>query len=219
YDSTGKHFLIRRYLARFERARVGDSHASCPHPDYRGGDNTIATYGYKVTSFADRDRGTRGEGDYFYIGLDFEGYSFLDETRLFPKFRKNPNCAKMRVVPAGCGHQSAHNYDRPFLAIAPLSVDGEDTLDLHHGSEHGPVVASLELKTPEMRHVLVAMHLLTIMDAAGNSVPPWTASEAMGLMAMVNAVWMPMGIEFQVRLVQEDRFTGVTPGEITDDYS
>ncbi|MEO6098023.1 MAG: peptidoglycan-binding domain-containing protein [Fibrobacteria bacterium] len=220
YDSTGKHYLIRRYLARFERARIGDTHASCPHPDYRGGDNTVVSFGYKVSSWADRDRDQGVTGSAFYVGLDFEGgLDFSNDTVLAPKFKKNPNFGIVTLEQTNAKHQADHNYNRPYVRIQPMVKDGEDTLDIHYGSEKGPVVASLEVKTPGMKQVLVAVHLLTITDARGLSVVPWTRREALGLIEMVNAIWMPMGIEFQVREVQEERFTGATSGEITDDYS
>lgn len=219
YDSTRKHYLIRRYLARFERARIGDTHVSCPHPDYRGGDNTVVSYGYKISSWADRDWGTGVAGDVFCVGLDFEGLSFTEGTILVPKFKKNPNFGIVTIEQANAKHQAEHKYDRPYLRIRPMVKDGEDTLDLHFGSEKGPVVASLDVKAPEMKQVLVAVHLLTIKDAHGNSAPPWTRSDAMALMGTVNSIWAPMGVAFEVIEVVSNTYVGAVSGTITNEYS
>ncbi len=215
-DASGKNCLIRRYLLRFERARTGDTSADCPHPDYRAGDLTVVPYGFKKSSPADRDRNV---GDAFNLGLDADAFMPGTDLILVPKFKNKSDFAFVSLQTPDASYQAANRYDKPYLRMIPRVQDGEDVLNLHLDRENGPVVGAVRVKIGGMKQVKTTVHLVTIADAKGKTVPPWTQKEALDLLGMINAVWMPMGVEFQVARVQSNNFTGLTAGTVTQDYS
>jgi hypothetical protein len=103
------------------------------------------------------------------------------------------------------------------IAVKTLDT-GKASVNVHFGTKTDPVISRFDVHINKIVQINVSLHIMNIKDRSGNSVTNlWTKNKAKALFSTINAIWLTMGIEFNVKSILEHNFTGDKAGTIRDD--
>jgi hypothetical protein len=213
---SGTKFLFRRYFISATRAKTGPASWDCPHPDARGGTQPIVPFGLEQPA----------QGIISTL-LNFLGMvSPAPERSTFKvKFEWTTGLAARKslfaVVNSGGTPLIVANDTLSSNLVNPLLINalspGDTQVELHYGSQTGTTLALLDVKIVALVQIGIAIHIVNIKDAHGNSVPNlWNYAAAESLMADINAIWLPLGIDFKIRTNVSHTIIGEAAGTITN---
>jgi hypothetical protein len=194
-DASGKYYIVRRYLIRFQRANHGPSVWDFPQLDFRGGDDPVVAFGFEAGHVPDLMRYLKS----FYLRLAAE---WVGES-LAPFFITLKS--KSETVLAV---QIPKLQARPDMMKFQVKGVGKETIEIRCGSEKGPVVARAEARIEKLQYVNIHAHILKVMQMGTNlslAAPSnWTEEEIRGFISGINAIWIASGIEFNISGFEEN---------------
>ena len=209
-DLSGTHHLIRKYLVRFERGTKDDTKWNYPHPDYRTGGRPQVGFGLETgfRSWLLKLLGVSVSNKSFKVGIQSENLTTLANLHL------STSSGQDNVVELGKS-LSSPGVKKKRLTLRPKSV-GTEVVRVHSYSPTGPVIGSINVVIPDIKEVYVTAHILDIFDSAGKHGEIWKSSEIKSLIEIVNAIWLPVGIEFSLRTIVNKKWTLKVAGAIKD---
>lgn len=189
----------RVVMIRWERARQGDPHRHYPEVD---------------------DRGTRAPEFAAIIGMmqDREAHVRLRRENIdegAPLFVVSSDTAKLSVETPADGAVPAGAQATIKLKALTGGNPDEAHLEVRFGSTAGPVLSRLLVRCYRRRRVAITPHLVTIHNAAGTGGTPSTAAVDT-IMAHVQAIWRPAGVEFTVGATQHETVRFATANVLSD---
>lgn len=189
----------RVVMVRWARARSGDPHRSYPDVDDRG--SRSPEFAAVIGMMAGREAYVRLEREL----IDDAAELFVtssDDTKvglLQPADGKLPAAKRMTLELSGVSGGNPH----------------EAFIEVRFGSLTGPIVSRLLVRCYTRRRVTITPHIVTIHNAAGTG---GTASfaDVASIMAHVQAIWRPCGVEFTVGATLHDTVSFASADIVSD---
>ncbi|MEZ4298382.1 MAG: hypothetical protein R3B70_25750 [Polyangiaceae bacterium] len=196
----------RVVMVRWKRARHGDPHRHYPEIDWRG--TKSPEFAAIVGVMQNHEAHVRLERE----NIDNSAQLYVvssDDTKVQIV---DPADGK---VPAGA---------RADIKIKALvgGNPGEAHVEVRFGDKAGPILSKLLVRCFTRRRVTITPHIVTIHNSAGAGGAASTANVA-NIMAHVQAIWRPSGVEFTIGATQNETVNFATanilsespfPGEI-----
>jgi hypothetical protein len=189
----------RVVMVRWKRARTGNPHREYPEVDTRG--HRAPEFAAIVGMMQDKEAYVRLER------VDIDNAADLWVT--------SSDTAKLSVLEPASGQLAAGAHADIKLKALVGGNPEEAQLEVRFGSATGPVMSRLLVRCFTRRRVAITPHVVTIHDPAGVGGVPSTAVVA-DIMAHVQAIWRPSGVEFTVGATQNETLRLATANVMND---
>jgi hypothetical protein len=189
----------RLMLLRSTRARHGDPHLEYPDVDNRG---TRAPELSAITGLM--------EGHEAEVRVERELIDDAADLHV-----TSSDATKVSIVrPADGKLPPGKHADIRVKGVAGGNPN-EARIEIRFGGSAGPILGTLLARCYTRRRVTITPHLVTINNPAGGGGIASAANVAT-IMAHVQAIWRPCGVDFRVNATVAENLNFATPGIVSD---